>query len=96
MSIDELQALLRSRQALTFTGQSRARTYTWIERTLRQYGYLARSRAEKGLLRQYLQNLTGLSRAQLYRTHTTQVMRTKPATAQYGEHRRPNPQGQPG
>ena len=28
----------------TFTGNSREETYVWIERTLRTYGYLTRSR----------------------------------------------------
>jgi len=179
--MDELRAFLASSQALAFTAQSRAHTYAWIERTLRQYGYLARPRAEKGLLRQYLLKMTSLSRAQItrliaqfqrtgqvrlrpyrrhcfptkftredqlllaevdeahgrlsgpatvailqreyalfgrakfarlsrisvahlyrlrqsqrYRAHTTHVTRTKPAAAQYGERRRPDPQDQPG
>jgi hypothetical protein len=181
LRIKELQAFLRSSQALRFTGQSRSQTYQWIERTLRQHDYLLRPRAEKGLLRQYLQKLTGLSPAQLtrliaqfrdrgqvrlrpyhrhqfpskftradqlllvevdeahghlcgastvailrreyerfgrreferlrtisvahlyrlrqskvYRTHTTHRSQTKPSAAQYGERRRPAPQGRPG
>ncbi len=181
MSSDELRSFLHSSEALAFTGQSRAQTYAWIERTLRQYNYLSRPRAEKGLLRQYLGKMTGLSAAQLtrliaqfrrtagvrlspyqrhrfptkftredrlllvevdeahgrlsgpatqailqreyslfghqefqrlstisvaqlyrlrqsslYRTHTGFFAKTKPTTAQYGERRRPDPQGQPG
>lgn len=181
MSIDELRAFLRYSQALAFSAQSRAQTYEWIERTLRQYNYLSCPRAQKGLLRRYLQKLAGLSRAQvarlirrfrqtgqvrlhpyrrhrfptkftiqdqlllaevdeahgrlcgpatlailkreyalyghvefarlstisvahlynlrqspLYRRHTTHITKTKPATAPYGERRRPDPQGQPG
>ncbi len=181
MTRDELRDFLCSSQALAFTGQSRAQSYAWIERTLRRYGYLSRSRADKGLLRQYLEKLTGLSRAQItrliaqfrrtgqvrlrpyrrhrfptrftredqlwlaevdeahdrlsgpatlailkreyelfgrqefqrlstisvahlyrlrqsprYRAHTTHVRRTKPATAPYGERRRPDPKGRPG
>lgn len=181
MSTDELRAFLASSEALTFTGQSRAHTYAWLEHTLRAYGYLQRPRVKKGLLRQYLQKMTGYSSAQLtrliaqfrqtgqvrlrpyrryrfprrftledqlllaqvdeahgrlsgpatlailkreyalfghqefvrlstisvahlyrlrqsgrYRAHTTHVTRTKPTTAQYGERRRPDPQGRPG
>lgn len=62
MRMDELRAFLRSSAALTFSGQSRAKTYEWIERTLRTYGYLSRPRAEKGLVRQYLEKMTGFSR----------------------------------
>lgn len=181
MNMDELRAFLFSSEALAFCGQDRSQTYEWIERTLCRYGYLARPRAQKGLLRQYLQKLTGYSPAQLtrliaqfrrtgqvrlcpyrrhhfprkftredalllaevdeahnrlsgpatvailqreyelfgrqefarlstisvahlyrlrqstrYRAHTTYVARTKPAIAQYGQRRRPDPQGQPG
>lgn len=181
MSIDELRAFLRSSQALAFFGYSRAQTYAWVERTLREYEFVHRPRAHKGVLRQYLQKMTGFSPAQLtrliaqfrdtsqlrarpyqrhrfaskftradqlllahvdeahdwlsgpatvailrreyelfghpefarlstisvahlyrmrqskvYRTHTRQVRKTKPTTAQYGERRRPQPQGRPG
>ena len=181
LTFDELRSFLCSSQALVFSGQLRTHTYAWIERTLRCYGYAQRTRAEKGLLRQYLQKLTGLSRAQVtrlltqfcqtsqvrlrgyqrhhfprtftradllllaqvdqahdrlsgpatvailrreyklfgrrefarlntisvahlyrlrqskaYRTPTTHVTRTKPATAQYAQRRRPDPQGRPG
>ena len=70
MTIDELHAFLRSSQALTFSGQSRSQTYEWIQRTLRQYDYLSRPRAQKGLLRQYLQKMIGYSPAQLSRLIT--------------------------
>jgi len=67
MSMDELRAFLRSSEALAFSGQDRLQTYGWIERTLRRYGYLARPRGQKGLLRQYLHKMTGYSPAQLSR-----------------------------
>jgi transposase len=65
--MDALRAFLHSSAALAFSRQDRAHTYAWIERTLRRYDYLARPRAGKGLLRRYLQKLTGLSRAQIAR-----------------------------
>lgn len=43
-----------SDNALNIRDEAHAETYQWVERTLRQYGYLTRPRAEKGLLRQYL------------------------------------------
>ncbi len=67
MSTDELRSFLGSSEALTFRRQSRAETYAWIEKTLRQYEYFSRSREEKGLLRRYLQKMTGYSPAQLSR-----------------------------
>lgn len=67
MSMEELQFFLNSSDSLKFHGHSRTETYAWIEKTLRQYKYLACPRAEKGLLRQYLQKMTGLCPAQLTR-----------------------------
>jgi hypothetical protein len=70
MTTDELGFFLRSSEALTFKGQSRTQTYAWIEKTLRNYRYLSRPREEKGLLRRYLQKMTGYSPAQLTRLIT--------------------------
>jgi len=56
MSMEQLQAFLRSSRSLKFNGYSRTEAYAWIEKTLLQYKYLARPRAQKGLLRQYLRN----------------------------------------
>lgn len=67
MSIEELKAFLASSDVLTFKGNSREETYAWIERTLRSYGYLSRPRSEKGLIRSYMQKMTGMSASQLTR-----------------------------
>ena len=75
MNADELRAFLNSSYALSFTGNPRAETYPWIERTLRSYKYLSRSRLEKGPLRQYMQKMTGISSSQLTRL-ITQFRRT--------------------
>jgi len=181
MSIDELKAFLASSNVLTFKGDSREETYGWIERVLRTYRYFSRPRSEKGLIRSYMQKITGLSAAQLtrlinqfrrtrhvrvytykrhcfptrytredqlllaevddaherlsgkataaifkreyelfgkeefkrlsnisvahlyrlrqspfYRNHTLTIEKTKPSSCQYGERRRPDPQGKPG
>ncbi len=67
MSIDELKAFLASSDVLMFKGNSREETYAWIERTLCAYGYLSRPRSEKGLIRSYMQKITGISASQLTR-----------------------------
>ena len=82
MSMEELQVFLRSSGSLKFNGYSRTETYAWMEKTLRQYKYLARSRVEKGLLRQYLCKMSGYSPAQLTRLidqfHCTRHLRVRP------------------
>jgi hypothetical protein len=67
MTIEELAAFLKSSGTLRFRGKTRQETYAWVEKTLRQYKYTSRSRAERGLLRQYLGKITGYSPAQLTR-----------------------------
>jgi len=67
MTIEELRAFLKSSGTLSFRGKTRQETYAWIEKTLRQYKYTSRSRAERGLLQQYLGKMTGYSPAQLTR-----------------------------
>ena len=63
VNIDELKAFLASSDVLTFKGSSREETYGWIERTLRTYSYFSRPRSEKGLIRSYMQKITGMSAA---------------------------------
>ena len=60
-------AFLHSSEEIRFKGKGRAEIYAWVARTLRQHGYSRQNRAAKGLLRQYLVKMTGLSRAQITR-----------------------------
>ena len=82
MSMEELQVFLNSSSSLKFSGYSRTETYAWIEKTLRQYQYLACSRVEKSLLRQYLRKVSGYSPAQVTRLinqfHCTTHLRVHP------------------
>jgi len=70
MKTGELKAFLASSDVLTFKGSSREEIYAWIELTLRSCKYRSRPRSEKGLLRQYMQKITGISRSQLTRLIT--------------------------
>ena len=47
--------------------EDRHAAYGWMVDTLRQFGYGRCTRADKGVLRQYLLKVTGLSRAQVAR-----------------------------
>jgi hypothetical protein len=67
MNLEELKAFVRSSASLEFKGQSREQSYAWIEERLRHYRYLHQDRSHKGVIRQYLQKMTGYSRAQLAR-----------------------------
>jgi len=71
MSLEQIQAFLAGSSEVRFTGQHRGEVYAWTERALVQYQYASLSRAEKGVLRQYLARMTGLSRAQVTRLITS-------------------------
>ena len=56
---------------MRFTGQDRDEVYAWTEQTLVRHQYASLNRDEKGVLRQYLARMTGLSRAQVTRLITS-------------------------
>jgi hypothetical protein len=67
LSLEQIQQFLHSSDEIRFKGQGRAQMYAWVARTLRQQRFSCRDRPAKGLLRQYLMKMTGLSRAQITR-----------------------------
>ena len=67
MSLEQIQAFLAGSSEVRFVGQHRDEVYGWTEQTLVRHQYASLSRAEKGLLRQYVARMTGLSRAQVTR-----------------------------
>jgi hypothetical protein len=66
-SLEQIRAFLAGSGDVRFTGQGREEMYGWTEQTLVRHCYTALSRREKGLLRQYVARMTGLSRAQVTR-----------------------------
>src|SRR2546427_271381 len=83
MSLEQIQAFLAGSSEVRFTGQHRGEVYAWTERALVQYQYASLSRAEKGVLRQYLARMTGLSRAQVTRLITSYAETGKVRAARY-------------
>jgi hypothetical protein len=66
-SLEQIRAFLAGAGELRFAGQSRAEVYGWTERTLVRFGYAGLAKRDKGLVRQYMARMTGLSRAQVTR-----------------------------
>ena len=75
-SVEQIRAMLESSQAVEFRAEGRGDIYAWVERTLRQQDYAERRRAEKGLIRRYIEKMTGRSRAQVTRL-ISQFQQTK-------------------
>ena len=70
ISLGQIQAFLAGSAPVQFTGQGREEVYAWAEKTLVRHEYASLGKAAKGLVRQYLAQRTGLSRAQVTRLIT--------------------------
>jgi transposase InsO family protein len=66
-SLDQIRALVKANGVVQFAGQRRQEVYEWVERTLVRHQYASLRRPDKGVLRLYLSQMTGLSRAQVTR-----------------------------
>ncbi|MDQ6687657.1 MAG: transposase family protein [Actinomycetota bacterium] len=71
-SLEQIRAFLAGSRQVRFAGQGREEIYSWVERTLVRHQYASLNKPGKGLVRQYLAQMTGLSRAQVTRLITAQ------------------------
>lgn len=66
-TLEQVQKILESSQAMAFKGVDREQRYRWIEAVVKRFDYFKLGRKGKGLLKAYLQRLSGFSRAQITR-----------------------------
>lgn len=66
-TLAQVQAFVSGNGPISFTLEDRQATHDWMAATLKQFGYVRCKRSDKGVLRQYLCKVTGLSRAQVTR-----------------------------
>lgn len=66
-TIEQVKQFLKWSEAVRFEGVSIEERYQWIESVLVRFMYPRLERAEKGVIRQYLQKVSGYSRAQICR-----------------------------
>lgn len=66
-TLEQIKQVLKSAQAIAFKGTRREPIYLWIEGVLKRFKYFELNRYGKGLVKTYLQHLSGFSRAQLSR-----------------------------
>ena len=69
-SLEQIRALVAANGVVRFAGQRREEVYGWMERTLVRHEYAGLPRPDKGVVRLYLAQMTGLSRAQVTRLIT--------------------------
>ena len=67
LSLEQVRAFLEATDEVRFEGVERAEVYAWLSGTLCEQEYWKQAKAAKGLLRGYVQKMTGLSRAQVTR-----------------------------
>ena len=64
LSLVEIEVFLTASDSVRFVGSSRVELYKWVERLLCHHEYALQGRRSKGLLRAYIERMTGFSRAQ--------------------------------
>ncbi len=67
MSLEQIRAFLKSSEEVEFKARDRGDVYAWVCQALHQQRYRELKRRSRGLVRRYLEKLTGLSRAQITR-----------------------------
>jgi transposase InsO family protein len=87
LCLEQIRAFLQASDAVGFDGRNREEVYGWVNRTLEQQGYSELGRASRGLIRRYIEKMTGLSRAQTTRL-IGQYLRGEPVRVKaYRRHR---------
>ena len=64
LSLEQIRAFLAASDGVQFEGRNREEVYGWVAQTLRRQGYEELGRTGRGLVRRYLEKMTGLSRGQ--------------------------------
>jgi len=67
LSLEQIRRFIAASEKLRFESENRAQRYAWVERLLVEHQYAGQGKAARGLLRRYVEKMTGLSRAQVSR-----------------------------
>jgi len=66
-TVEEIRSFLAGATTFDFEPQSREETYRWVRDSLRQLRYSSLRKVDRGAVKEYLEKVTGLSRAQVAR-----------------------------
>ena len=64
-TLEQVKQFLEGSEALEFRGLTTEEKYSWIEEVLIRFKYHRLKRDEKGVIRRYMERITGYSRAQV-------------------------------
>lgn len=88
-TIEQVKQFLAGSEALDFGGVSVEERYQWIQTVMVRSKYYQLKRAEKGVIRRYIEKVSGYSRAQASRLIREYKQRGQLRKAQYKRHRFP-------
>tara|TARA_B100000315_G_C14510265_1_gene556621 strand:+ start:108 stop:1349 length:1242 start_codon:yes stop_codon:yes gene_type:complete len=88
-TIEQVKQFLEGSKALEFRGLTAEEKYKWTETVLVRFSYLRLKKAEKGVIRQYIQKITGYSRAQVSRLIAEYKRTGRLKKTEYRRHRFP-------
>lgn len=87
LSLEEIGRFVEASEGLRFESKGREQVYGWIERVLCQQEYARQGKAARGLLRRYIEKITGMSRAQVTRLIARYTASGRVAAPSYQRHR---------
>ena len=87
LSLEQIRLLVSASEGLRFASENREQMYGWVESVLIEHGYSQLGKAARGLLRRYLEKMTGLSRAQVTRLIASYTATGQVRMAAYIRHR---------
>jgi transposase InsO family protein len=67
LSLEAMGRFVEASGEIRFESQNREQVYGWVERVLVQQEYARQGKAARGLLRRYIEKMTGMSRSQVTR-----------------------------
>jgi transposase InsO family protein len=67
LSLEAIGRFVEASEEIHFEGANRTQVYGWVERVLVQQEYAHQGKSARGLVRRYIEKMTGLSRAQTTR-----------------------------
>ena len=88
-TIEQARQFLGGSEAIEFRALSVAEKYNWIEEVLVRFSYHRLKRTEKGVIRRYIERITGYSRSQVSRLITEYKRRGRLERMPYQRHRFP-------
>jgi hypothetical protein len=89
LNLEQIRAFLDATHEFGFQGRNREEIYGWVNQTLREQKYDELKRSGRGLVRRYVEKMTGLSRAQTTRLITLYLKGEEVKAAVYRRRRFP-------